>query len=68
MRLVAVAHLTIPPTPQTLGIQITRTSDDDWGVESPPKRKVFRWERNQNSLKFAAPIPSTERYVTLDSP
>ena len=34
----------------TLGILAHRTSDDDWGVQSPPKRKVFRFHYHSQKV------------------
>ena len=36
-----------------VGILAHRTSEDDWGVQSPPQRKVFRF--HETILSFGEP-------------
>ena len=48
----------------SLGILAHRTSDDDWGVQSLPKRKVFRL--HETILRFGEPGPLGFDCLNLD--
>ena len=57
--------------PQLLGGGATqgsnhRTSEDDWSVQSPPKRKVFRFHDHSQKVIGFLGIVSMYGYIYLD--